>query len=68
MTGAVAARVEAEDEIDKALPYVEIGTVLIVALVLGIALRSLPGADPDAVRRRHRLRAWRCAWCPPSAT
>ena len=41
MTGAVAARVEAESEIDKALPYVEIGTVLIVAIVLAIALRSL---------------------------
>ena len=41
VTGAVAARVEAESEIDKALPYVEIGTVLVIALVLAIALRSL---------------------------
>ena len=41
VTGAVAARVEAESEIDQALPYVEIGTVLVVALVLAIALRSL---------------------------
>ena len=56
VTGAVAARVEAESEIDKALPYVEIGTVLIVALVLAIALRSLLAPHPDAVRRRHRLR------------
>ena len=57
VTGAVAARVEAESEIDKALPYVEIGTVLIVALVLGDRAALAARADPDVVRRRHRLRA-----------
>ena len=67
VTGAVAARVEAEDEIDAALPYVEIGTVAIVALVLGIALRSFLApiltlfvpAPPTS---------WRCASSPPWAT
>ena len=41
VTGAIAARAAQAEEIEQALPLVEIGTVLLVALVVGLHFRAV---------------------------
>ena len=41
VTGALAARIEQEHAISDALPIIEIATVILIALVIGLGMRSL---------------------------